>query len=608
VKSTYANGQTPKGFAALNAMSAQQQASSQWQAMYLETLVAAANYGEAVDYWETHPALHTNAAPSTLERVVIAYREISQFEKGSTILEQALIRPDLTEQQRVGLLEQQANAAIMRGELKPAFDLLGELVIEAKRLEMLDSLTVFLYNRANIGRAIGQFTIARDSILEALQLTNQAGHVVRGAWMQTILGMLQTDLGEYQAAETTLLEARDIHLRQNFPSAISSCAEALTRLYCIWQQPYSAFMARKYSHEALLRTEQTPMGLTLGLMGAAQVELKYGTAESALELSQQALDVVIKNQVAPLEAAAYLLRGKIHQKLLQSDAAQADLNTALLHSKNMKAEIEIHLIELHLADLQNDQKKFQEHIGYFQEQKLFGHIAEFTNKNTKAVVVQNALQLNVLGIVTVEKNQQPLKIRGRKRLECLAYLLETRVLGRNEATNADICQSLYPELSDTEAKAALKQLIFQLRAQLGADIVQSTNHGYALGTISSDLETFLANHDSGLWRGTYLSGLGVGWLSSVQETILYALKNKVEILAESQPQEAARLGTIWLEIEPYDLEALELTLRAHQNAGQTSSAKKVFNSTREQHLEVGMELPRSENDFLMQREISSSQA
>ncbi len=606
VKSTYNTGQTPHGFEILRAVSADQQETSRWKALYFETLVAAANYQEAVNYWQTNSDLHAIAQAGTLERVIIAYREIGQHSEGNKILHQALNRTDLTEQEHIGLLEQKANALIMQGQLQEAFDLLGQLVEKAKQLEMLDSITVFLYNRANIGRVIGQFSIARDSILEALVLTHQAGHIVRGAWMQNILGMLQTDLGEYQAAESTLLEARDIHLRQNFPSAISSCAKALTRLYCIWQQPYSEFMARKYSKEAMLldRQEQTPMSLTLGLLGCAEVEAHYGQSQDALTFCNQALEIIRSKSVAPLEAAAYLLRGRIYKKINDTMSAESDLLQALSFSQKTKSEIEIHLIELQLADLSQNKNTLQDKLNYFQKQSLYGHIQEFmVTQTTTQTPSNNTMQINVLGTINLENAQQPLKIRGRKRLECLAYLLETRLVGRSEATTADLCQALYPELSDSESKAALKQLVFQIRTQIGTEIIQSTTNGYTLGEISSDIELFLKNQDSSLWRGAYLSGFGQGWFSTVQETLLYALKNTVEILAESNPQEAARLGMIWREIEPYDLEALELTMRAYQSAGHNSSMKKLFDTARSQFLEVGIELSHLASDFLQQKDL-----
>ncbi len=608
VRSTYGTGQTPKGFAALSAMSSKQQATNRWKAMYFETLVAAANYREAITYWQQNPDLHTVARASTLERVVIAFREMGQPEQGNVMLSQALGRSDLTQQERVGLLEQQANAAIMRGELKQAYKLLGELVIQAKHLEMLDSLTVFLYNRANIGRTLGHYVAAKESISQALQLITQVGHVVRGAWMQNILGMLQTDLGEYQAAETTLLEARDIHIRQNFPSAISSCAEALTRLYCIWDKPYSAFMARKYSNEAFFldRKEQTPLSLTLGFLGCSEVELRFGSLVEALSLCNQAIDVVESKAVAPLEAAVSLLRGRIYKKIGDKKAALKDLQHALNIAQKMDAEVEINLILLHTFELQNDQPAFQNQLQYFQERQLHGHIQEFIGRETQVLAPpKHLLYFQVLGNVNLLEQQTQIKYRGRKRLECLAYLLETRVAGRSEAATADITQALYPELTDVEGKSALKQLVYQLRAQLGADVVQSTAHGYALGAVSSDLEGFLETNDSSLWRGAYLAGFGSGWLHGVQETVLYALKNQVEILAESNPKEAARLATIWFEIEPYDLEALEFMVRAHQNAGQTSSLTKLYRAAREQLLEVGTQIPISEDDFLRHREAQT---
>jgi DNA-binding SARP family transcriptional activator len=142
-----------------------------------------------------------------------------------------------------------------------------------------------------------------------------------------------------------------------------------------------------------------------------------------------------------------------------------------------------------------------------------------------------------------------------------------------------------------EARNNLKQQVYLIRSSLGADSVISTPTGYALGNVSSDAETFLQHGQADLWRGAYLGSLGEGWRPGVREALTLALRARVESLRETDPAEAARLGLILLEMEPYDVDALELTVHALELSGDARLAQRVFVEGRQRLQAVGADVP-----------------
>ena len=67
---------------------------------------------------------------------------------------------------------------------------------------------------------------------------------------------------------------------------------------------------------------------------------------------------------------------------------------------------------------------------------------------------------------------------------------------------------------------------------------------------------------------------------------------------EADPKEAARLGRLLLEADPYDLETLRLTLEALRRAGNHRSLSRLYEKARARMLEVGERLPADWQDFL----------
>ncbi|WP_027892020.1 AfsR/SARP family transcriptional regulator, partial [Calidithermus chliarophilus] len=205
-----------------------------------------------------------------------------------------------------------------------------------------------------------------------------------------------------------------------------------------------------------------------------------------------------------------------------------------------------------------------------------------------------ALRLELLG--PVQFAGEP--VRGRKRQELLALLLEARVAGRGEVGKLELLDALYPGEDEEKAASSLKELVRTVRTSLGPSAVTTTPGGYALGdAVGSDLEEFLRTGDTRLWRGAYLEGLSSS-NETVRESVHLALRARAGALLEADPKEAARLGRLLLEADPYDLEALRLTLEALRRAGNHRSLSRLYEEARARMLEVGERLPGDWQDFL----------
>jgi DNA-binding SARP family transcriptional activator len=196
-------------------------------------------------------------------------------------------------------------------------------------------------------------------------------------------------------------------------------------------------------------------------------------------------------------------------------------------------------------------------------------------------------------------NGVPQSVRGQKRKELLACLLEARIAGRAEVTQLELFDSLYPDEPEDAAAGSLKQLVFQLRKSLGAGVILRTAGGYALGSMGSDAEDFLKNGDTRLWRGVYREDAGPGD-ETVASALTHALRIKAAALLGADPLEAARLGRLLLGTDPYDIEALRLALKALQASGDQRALTWLYHQGCQQLAEVGERLPERWADFLAQ--------
>lgn len=189
-------------------------------------------------------------------------------------------------------------------------------------------------------------------------------------------------------------------------------------------------------------------------------------------------------------------------------------------------------------------------------------------------------------------------MRGRKRQELLACLLEARLRGRSEMARLELLDTLYPQVPEGQANSALKELVHQTRAALGAAVIQTTEGGYALGEVATDAEQFLTCGDTHLWRGTYLAGIQLDSDDLIRETLYQALYTQALALLETDTPEAVRLGRLLHDADPYDGAALAMLLRALQVAGNHRTLGRVYRAAQKQWLELGEVLPDDWHAFL----------
>jgi DNA-binding SARP family transcriptional activator len=87
------------------------------------------------------------------------------------------------------------------------------------------------------------------------------------------------------------------------------------------------------------------------------------------------------------------------------------------------------------------------------------------------------LEIRVLGPLEVERDGQPLDVRGAKRRAVLAML----VLHANEVVRTDrLIEDLWGERRPANAQAALQNHVFRLRRDIGGDVLVTKPWGYVL--------------------------------------------------------------------------------------------------------------------------------
>jgi tetratricopeptide (TPR) repeat protein len=605
-----AQGNTEQAETLLGLLPGEERRSQRWW----ETLIRLhftthANHAEVLRLWELHPQFHLIAHPEIVLFASAVLGQRGQFEPAFALSRPLLQRTDLEPFVRARILELQAVLNYLQGNFLNSEVFYQQAVAVARNLGRPSYLAKLLRSLAVTAcDGLGRYAEATAHFREALSLYIEHGPPSDLAHLQTALAKHLLDLGQYEEAEVLLLQAQKSG--EGSSNQFQRCDNqvGLIMLYLEWQPPYGAALALKHGRNALALARETKnqQMIQAGLVYLAQAEARFGNDQTALELAQQAIDEQHSGPSAVRKAwgqsaLAWALEagGKPLEALEVWRQAQGVVTHHGMHKM-------AHRYGLEAARLTSDLEQARAHHGWFIEQGLLGgakialgYFPDLETKPLEAVVEAPAgLRLNLLGTAQIEKNGERVAYRGRKRLEFLVYLLETRIAGRSEATLLDLMDTLYPGVGETEAKAVIKQLVYLLRTQLGSEAILSTNGGYALGAIQSDVENFLKTGEPGLWRGGYLSGLEEGYLPGVREALLHSLGRCVGELLESHPAEAGRLGQIWLEMEPYDHSAIRQTLQAYLNCGEAKTAERIYRQSRERLEEVGERLPEISRDFL----------
>jgi tetratricopeptide (TPR) repeat protein len=559
--------------------------------------------------WHEHPEMHQTTDGRILLFVSMALASYGKHEDANTLIDQALTNPDLRLYDR-GLLLNGKGVDLLQGssfeKSEKVFSQAIDLLFQTKNLTSVISP---LLNRSFARHMLGLYQASLEDLNQAEQLSLDSGDAPQLAAMQMFKANVLIELGDYEQAEELLLEAQKVMQWESIPVHLADCEDTISRLYHDWQPPHGSVLSLKYAHASLdhARAVGRPRQLADKLHLASLAETRFGNPARGLELAKEALELSANPDLLEQHCTAHFAYGLALERLGKKQEAIQALQHALELAERLGLVLVTHKMGLELDRLTQNLENVRLRLAWFEKRGLqngvnlarryFPELAVL-NRSTPLEPNTSGLRLEVLGNIQLRQNNTSKPIRGQKRKELLAYLLEARIAGRSEVRVFELLELLYPESSPEEAADALKQLVFQIRSSYGQSVIASTGNGYALGAIDSDAEDFLTQGDTQLWRGLYLQTDSQSRDENVREALYQALRSSLAKTLESNPKEAIRLGRILSDAEPYDLEVLSLSLQAFRFYGDHRGLSRFFAAGRARFLEIGEQLPENWQDFL----------
>ena len=545
---------------------------------------------------------------SEVLKALIFVLAITDAPKALEVGLQGLELPNLTALQRANLLEVVAVACFYQGQLDNAIEYWSQS-IELFTLEKMQPLTL----KATINRA--NALLRKDDKKQAVQdlehvsnLAQQYGDQRIYSQSLALLGATLSQLGEFERAEEILLEALSMVRHFKADTVLMNTEFALAELYRVWDSPHQKLLMYKYAHQGLKHATQLNMTsfILSGIIIVSSAECLIGNAKQALEQANLAFEKAIQHNSIFLITMAQICQANALKALGESNQALELYKKIVTSAQTQGLKVHAQENQLEIEFLTNNLQAARKLLEWFESN---GHPLEATkarqyfsalNPSEPPVTTEArvTLQLEVLGTLQIKLDGKPQTIRGRKRQELLALLLEARIAGRSEVNRLELLDVLYPDEIEDRATSSLKEMVRGTRSSLTADVIETTTNGYALGNITSDAEEFLKTGDSSFWRDVYLQGIILEHgFDSVRESLSLALFNAAKMQLESNPKEAARVSRILLEMDSYNLEYLRLCVQALRSSGNHKSLTREYSVARKRLLEVGEVLPERWQDF-----------
>ncbi len=575
-----------------------------WVKRLITVNAGKAAYESVIQLWCDYPELQQDTEPDIAYAVAFALVILNKFSEAETLACQVLQRVS-SAFDRCRLLIVRGLAQLYSNNFSAAEACFNEAFTLAVSHHLKSWQAVTLHNRSILYEAMGRYQEMLLDIREAARLYAEYGESRRYASSQVKLARFLLEQGEYGQAEDVLLECRDL-LSSGDPSPfLVTCECSLSDLYREWQPPHAAILARKHTQDALGYAQQLkhPNKIMQAQLAVAKIEAWQGKPQSVLSLSQEV--VAFARQSADSANLWLALEGRayVYEALGQLVLACSDLNEAQSLAEAAGDVLMVRRLSLELARLSGDHNSACDHLKWFEDQG-FMHGANLakryfpeldTKQTTEAIPATNRLELLGSVRLLVGGNVNPL--RGQKRKQLLAKLLEARIAGRSEVSQLELIDTLYPNEPEDVALTALKQLVFQLRKAIGTGLVLRSSSGYTLGQLSSDVEDFLQMGNTELWRGCYCEDLEM--VDERIATVLYeTLYIRASELLKTDPGESYRLGQLLLDYDPYNRQALHLSLEALKVQERKAELGKLYESSRITFAELGEVLPQHWAEFL----------
>ena len=581
-----------------------EQASPLWLARHLQLRSIAGNHTGALEILDQHPDLLEHSDANTIHRVVVSLASLGRPEEAEQLLAQSL-EQDLSRADQLMLFKAAGVVAYFKNDFE-RMDQLNQRVYQmASDISDLRLMDAAVFNRALALEYLGRYRERLNCLLEALRICRELGDSTAYVIAQVAYAGALTDHGEYEQAEAMLLEAHAVLVRTDASVYLLDCESAFEKLYRDWRPAYGGILALKHAWAALECAQKTGNSRQelqgLAILGLAQSWA--GDARQALNIAKEGLS---QSERFKLPALSQQFRAVEAYALVQlgDPNAGAMLNDLELEAQTLGDAIGAHMFGLELDRLTNNLERvrirkawFEQHglkNGLKQIERLFPELEEVSPSKTNK---PNAL-LEVLGAIQIDLDGIKTPVKGRRRQELLAVLLEARIAGRTETSKLELFEVLYPEGDEIRGYSSLKEVVRQVRSIFGQQTIQTTLKGYALGSLQSDAEVFLEHFDTELWRGAYLNGLMLERSDNqVRNAIHFALQTRISKL-KAQPKEVIRLSKILLEVDPYDLATIRARLQALALSSPISSINREYEGFKNRFLEVGEHLPETWKAFL----------
>ncbi len=599
-------GQSDEVEKLLSRISDDERAQLGWLKRQISLRFALGDYAGVLERWESRPELRDDSDPTLAYNVGFA-RSLRGDQMGAeTIALAALEQPELSDLSRARLLTVCGLSRHYQDDQRGALSYFNDALAAAQAAKNPAFTAATLHNRSMVWERTSQPVEMLSDTEEALRLYAEVGLVRNYASTLTKKARILHEMGQYERAEECFQESRALLLQSDASNFLVTCEAEFSTLYLEWQPVSGSVLASKYAEHALRIAR--PMGgnkLGLSLEKCSLVATHQGNAGRGLELAQECLEFVQASGISTPWHTLNVL-GLAWDKLGDTEKAKAMLNEA--YSMALKSDWRVYAEKtgLEIARMTHDLERARELLAWFEHQGMLNgaNIARryfpalATPKSPASLESPSPPRLEVLGTLQIGLEGAVTPVRGRKRQELLALLLEARISGRGEVSKLELVDQLYPDADELQSNAGLRDVVYQLRLSLGDGALTTTANGYALGNLSSDVEDFLKSGDTRLWRGTYLQGLTLSSSDTVRESIYLALRTRAEALLETDPVEATRVGRLLSEADAYDLEAVRLTLTGLRAGGNHRSLSRVYEQAKVRFLEIGESLPEAWQEFL----------
>ncbi len=508
--------------------------------------------------------------------------------------------------ERAGLRTVLGRVRHLQGRFAEAADLLTAAVGALRGAGPSRELADALQGRAEVWQSLGDMRRKREDITEAVAIYGSLADPRSVAATSVKLGVLLLEEGEHAAAEEVLQASRDELERLGPAADLVECERMLCYLYRQRTLPYGADLARKYGGDALARARglNSPKLLSNTLYEASYAESLAGFPRAGLELAEECVAACEAAGLRQTLVYALFARAYALERLGDEASAGRDLRRAAGEASALGLEMDAQTVGLELDRLEGDVASARRRRAWFAahgQERRARMVDEYFPGAAPAEEPAQApapWRLEVLGAMRLRTPVGVTPVRGAKRRRLLALLLEARVAGRAEATRSRLLDELYPGKDERRAASSLKELVHGLRSGLSPGLVTTTANGYALGSCGSDAEEFLETLDTGLWRGHYQAGTDLELVGPVRETLHLRLRGRAEDLLGSRPGEAARVGRLLVEADPYDRRSLRVYLTALRRLSNHRTLARHYQAARAVLEEVGERLPERWQEFL----------